>query len=200
MAEVGCVVEERRVDDGRQDRADVDFMLVQHLLPQGFGEAPDSEFAGGIGGGIRLGQTPDDRGVVDDHAVTLGAELAHRGLGAVDVAEQVGLDHPAPDIGRDVLETPEDADAGVVEPDVDPAEVPERLGGEVVDLILLRRVGLDGQRIAAEFQAFALHVAQHVQAAGCQNDGGSLLGESVGRRAADAAGGAGDHDDGIIGV
>jgi hypothetical protein len=94
-----------------------------------------------------FGQMPDDQGVVDDYVVTLRAELAHRGLGAIDVAEQVGLDHPVLDIERDVLETPEDADAGVVEPNVDPAEPVERPGGEVLDLILLRCVGLDGQRM-----------------------------------------------------
>ena len=178
----------------------MDIVLVQHLLPQRLREAPDGEFAGGVGGGVGLGQTADDRGVVDHHAVALGAELAHRGLGAVDVAEHVRLDHPAPDVGGDVLEAPEDADTGVVEPDVDPAEPVERLGGQVFDLILLRRVGLDDQRVAAEIQAFPLHVAQHVQAPGGENHGRSLLGESVSRRAADAAGGAGDHDDGIINV
>ena len=44
----------------------MNFVLVQHFLPQRFREATDGEFAGGVGGGVGLGQTADDRGVIDD--------------------------------------------------------------------------------------------------------------------------------------
>jgi hypothetical protein len=54
--------------------------------------------------------------------VALLAKAAHRDLRPVDVAEDVRLDHALPGLGRQVLEAAEDADAGVVEPDVDPAE------------------------------------------------------------------------------
>ena len=100
----------------------------------------------------------------------------------------------------DIFEAPEDADTSIVEPNIDPAKPVERLGGQILDLILLRRVGLNDQGVAAEIQTFPLHFAQHIHTPGSENHGGSLFGEGMSRRAANAAGGAGDHDDGIIGV
>ena len=80
VAEVGRVPEERRVGDRGHHRADVDAGLVQHLHPQRLGEAAHGELAGRVGGRVRLGGAADDRAVLDQHAVALPAELAHRDL------------------------------------------------------------------------------------------------------------------------
>src|SRR3954467_12467394 len=136
---------------------------------------------------LSLGQTADDRGVIDHHAIPLGTELTHRGLCAIDVSEHVRLDHAAPDIRGNIFEAPKDANPGVVEPDVDPAKAGERLGSQVLDLILLRRVGLNDQRIAAKIKAFLLDFTQPVRAPGGKNNGRSPLGESMCRGTANAA-------------
>jgi hypothetical protein len=116
----------------------------------------------------------------------------------VQVAEHVGLDHPAPGVARQVLEPAEDADPGIVEPDVDPAEPLDGMAAQRLDLLLLGDVGRHGERRAAELDALALDLAQHLLAPGGEHDGGPAPGEGMGRGAADAARRTRDHHDQVI--
>jgi len=100
---VAGVLEDRRVDRGRQHRADLDPAAAQ-LLAQCQAEPDDAELRGRVGAEVRHRDHAGDRGVVDEHPAALRPELADGGPSAVDVPEQVGLDH-APEVRRrDVLE------------------------------------------------------------------------------------------------
>jgi hypothetical protein len=194
-AEVGGVLEEGRVGHRRQHGADLDAGLVQHLLAQRLGEAADGELAGGVGAAVRLRGAAHDGGVLHQRAAALGAELAHGDLGAVVIAEKVGLYHPAPDIRGDGFDAAEDGEARVVEPNVDATEALDGAAPEFLDLVLAGDVGLHDQGRAAERLALARGLFEHPGAPGREDDGRAALGEGVRGGAADAAGSAGDDGD-----
>lgn len=124
--------------------------------------------------------------------MALGAELPHRHLGAVRIAEQVGLDHPLPGLRRDRFQLAECADAGIVEPDINPAETLDLGAAERLDLRLVGHVGRHGERGTARRLALSPSILQHAGTPRRQHDGIALSSERGG--AADAAGGAGDDD------
>ena len=117
------------------------------------------------------------------------------GVGAVDRPQQVDRDRLPVQIEGRVEERPEHAGAGVVDPDVDPAERAYRPVRERRHRLGIGHVGGDRQRLSAAVADLAHQLVQHVAPAGGQDDAASAGGEGLRRGAADAARRAGDDDD-----
>jgi hypothetical protein len=197
-AEIGRMLKERRVDDRRQDGADLDARLVQHLLPQRLGKAADGELAGGVRRTVGLCGAPDDGGVLDQYPLPLLTELSHGHPSPVNVAEEIGLDHPAPGFHGNGLEPAKGPDPGIVEPDIDAPVALEGTAAEFLDLSFLRNIGRHDEGRAAEGLAFTRRFLEHLGPAGRQHDGIATPGKGLRGGTADAAGSAGDDDDASV--
>jgi hypothetical protein len=97
---------------------------------------------------------------VDDHARRVVLEeaadrLARTQEGAAQAA-QVDGEHPVEVRGREVLRGARDLDAGVVDQDVDPAQLVDGVGEHADDVVLVRDVSLDehvGHALLADLAA-----------------------------------------------
>ena len=117
------------------------------------------------------------------------AGLTHereRGLRAVEEAEDVDLDHPAPVLGVRALDRPEQHHARVVHEDVEAAELGLRLPDERVRLLLVGHVELAHQRPAAVRLDPSPELLQPVHPPRAERDRGALSSKGHGRRLADA--------------
>jgi hypothetical protein len=117
------------------------------------------------------------------------------GSGAVDEAEIGHPGDPLELLGLDVDEAREHRGEGDVDPDVDLAQLLLDPAGHLVEGCRVR--GVDGVRRdgAAVGLGLAPGALEPALAAGQQRDGVATGGEQLRRRAADAAGRAGDDDD-----
>jgi hypothetical protein len=106
----------------------VDFGQVIELLAERLGEPVDGELAAHMRAQPGRTHVGVDGGVVGQHAVALLAEAGQHRPGAVDVAEQVGLQHPPERVGRGRLQRAGQVDTGVLDPDIDAAEPLDRVG------------------------------------------------------------------------
>src|SRR5215210_2864202 len=75
--------------------------------------------------------------------------------GVVDLAEEVGLDHPPIDFGRNILEATVDHDADVVDPDVYPPELLDAPAGQLPHGPLVGYIRGDDERLPAKLLALA---------------------------------------------
>ena len=89
-------------------------------------------------------------------------------------------------------------DGGVVDEDIDAAELFERLGEARLDLLFARHVHRDGQRLAAALLDFPFERGELVRAARRQHQARAVLGEQQGRGAADALRRPGDNGDSLL--
>ena len=89
------------------------------------------------------------RGDVDDAAVALLAHDVPRGLGDVEHRPEVHGDRRLDRALRQVLEQPRAQDAGVVDQDVDPAELLDRVGHDAPGVLAVRDVVHGRDRPAA---------------------------------------------------
>ena len=135
------------------------------------------------------GHQPVGRGDVDDAAEALLLHVRQRGGGAVEHGRQVQRDDGVPLLDREVLDRRGVLDAGVVDQDVDAAELAHRVVDQAAHGLALGQVGavvhdahamLAGQPGARIFDLGG--VAEAVQ-----DDIGALLGERAGDAEADAA-------------
>jgi hypothetical protein len=117
---------------------------------------------------------------------------------AVDDAPEVGFEEAATVLVGDLVEAAVDGDAGAVDPGVDAAELADGDGGDVLDLLAVGDVALDGDGLAAGGLDGVDDVVEGLLAAGGEHDLGALFGGGLGGGEADAAGGAGDDDDLLV--
>src|SRR3954469_19714504 len=134
-------------------------------------------------------------GDFDQHTAALREKLPVSAVRAVKGAEQVRGDHLLVDLHRDALEAPERADARVVHPDVDAAELVDRRLGEALDLVALADVRGTGNRVDAVVAAFVRELVKELAAPRRQYEPRTLASEFLRRAFAEAARGAGDDDD-----
>ena len=124
----------------RHHVADAD-VVVAHLLHQRLAERVQARLRRAVGGaagnGVLAGQAAD----VDDVAAAALAQVRHRRVAGVEDAGQVGVDHLGPLRGRHVGDVGEDADAGVVDQDVEAAEPRDGGGDRALDLVVAAHVG-----------------------------------------------------------
>ncbi len=90
---------------------------------EGFGEAFDGELGGVVEAPAGAADEAADGGEIEDVAAALFAEVRQEGAGDVDEAEDVGVEDRHELVFGDLFEGSGDAVAGVVDEDVDAAEV-----------------------------------------------------------------------------
>src|SRR5215210_411452 len=96
--------------------------------------------------------------------------------GVVDLAEEVGLDHPPIDFGRNILEATVDHDADVVDPDVYPPELLDAPAGQLPHGPLVGYIRGDDERLPAKLLALAGDLPQDLFAPCGQHHARALLG------------------------
>ncbi|KAF4530878.1 hypothetical protein B566_EDAN018918 [Ephemera danica] len=177
---LGNGVQDRRFYKTRRHGIDAN-ALGPELAAPGLGEADDAELAGGV---IRLAEVAvdaDHAAGVQDDAAALQHQGVDHGLGAVEHAAQVDVDHRIELRQRHLLQPRVAGDAGVVHQHVDAAEALLDCGhhgidrgavGDVDDIAL----GLHTQAAALRHHGInggGIHVAhRHVRTFGGELDGG----------------------------
>jgi hypothetical protein len=121
-----------------------------------------------------------------------GEEVGEGGMCGVDQPLEVEVDHPVPLLGGGVLDRPEQHLAGVVDDDVEAAQLVDGAvdGGDC--LLLVGDVGLDRQGGVTVTTDLAGQTLEAFQSAGRDGDLGALGGQCSRGRLADAAAGARD--------
>ena len=119
-------------------------------------------------------------------------------MGGVDQALEVEVDHPVPLLGGGVLDRPQQHLAGVVDEDVEAAELVDGALDRGDRLLLVGDVGLDRQRGVTVATDLGGQPLQPFQPPGRDRDFGSVGRQRSRRRLADAAAGAGDQRDGSV--
>ena len=122
-------------------------------------ELHDAALAGGIGGSEAGAEDRHHRADIDDLAA---AGRLHRGidrLRAQEGAGQVGLDHAVPLGEFERVRRLADIDAGIVDEDVDPAELVGDAADHGGDRLLVGDVGRDRNRLGAAFLSSATAAA-----------------------------------------
>ena len=117
-----------------------------------FGQASDGVLGGGIGGGVGPRRVRGDGAVVDDAAAAgiLGLHQPDGLLRAEKRAGEVDQDDGIPLLERQVLHrNTGGVDAGVVEQQIEPAELLADLREETADFLGLAHIGRDGEHRAA---------------------------------------------------
>ena len=111
------------------------------LLHQRLAERVESRFrravGRGAGKGILAGQAAD----VDDESAACAGEVRKRGVARVEHAGQVRVDHLGPLFRRHVRHVGKDADAGIVDEDVEATEARDGCGDRPLDLGVAPNVG-----------------------------------------------------------
>ena len=166
------------------------------LLAQGFAEGPDAVLGQLVdptaGADAPARDGADVHEVRDAPRLALGGgqQVRERRVGDVQQALEVERDHPVPLLDRGVDDRAEQHHAGVVDDDVEPAELARGAldGGD--GLVPVGDVGLD--REAADLRG---EPVQPVLAPRGDGDGRALLGERARRRLPDAAAGPRDQRD-----
>ncbi len=196
---VAAITKAWRVDHARIDVADMNAWPLHQLAAQRLGQAAQAELARRIGHGVGLRDPAAHRERIDQHPATLLLEVGQYRMRAAQVAEQIGLHHLLVGLQRRFVEGADGTDTGVVDPDVDAPMAELRRGrGQPLDLVGDANVGRHHQGVGTFATAFSGDFLQGLAVARRQDNARALPGESLGRGAADAAGGAGDHHHGAV--
>lgn len=170
------MIEKRRVGVAGQNRDHVNTGAVQ-FQPQRIAEGAQREFAGAVNRVARRGDDADDAADVDDLTRTLPAHGRQHGLDATQRAEEIHLHHLPGVFGFHVHQRRAQADAGIVDENVNAAV----LGQHALDK--LANIIVPGD------------IARRDGTARSRHDAGAGGGEGAGGGLADAAGGAGHNGD-----
>src|SRR4051794_5297875 len=142
------VGDELGADGARLDERDPDVTLGD-LLAQRLAEGADRPLGRAVDAVAGARDAARHRADVDDVARALLEHDRQRGVRAVQKPEDVDLDHRAPLVGRRVDDRAEQHHAGVVDEDVEAAELGVGALDEGARLCLVGDVGRDGERAAA---------------------------------------------------
>lgn len=189
--------------EARADGGDAD-AFVAELGVEAFGESYESEFAGDVREHVRHGELAADAGDVDDGCVLVSGfaveQMRERGVGGVKRGEEVGGHGSA--IGGDglVFYGADFEDAGVVDEDVDAAEVADGVVDEQGGLGGVGEVGGDEEDIVGGQDGAAIEEGvaggdEFFDVASGEDEFGSGAGVAFGEGEAEAAGASGDEDD-----
>jgi hypothetical protein len=114
---------------------------------------------------------------VDQHAAPLPAELPQCGSGAVDIAEEVDLDHAAPDVVGNVFEATEGDDTCIIEPNIDAAKPIDRTAGQFLDILGTGHVRWHRESGPTKLAALLRYGLQHLGTTRRQDHGRSACGK-----------------------
>ena len=195
---IGAMHEARGVDHSWEHTADMDVGMASHLLAQARGETAQAELARRVGGGEGRRRPAAEGNHINEDAAVPVEEAGQGGVGPVQGSEQVHLDGASVQVERRVLERAEYAGAGIVDPDIDPAEALLRRPRQSLDRLRIGDIGWHRQGRRSEPGAFLGQPFERFPAPGCRHDMGAGAGEGEGGGAADAARRAGDDDDGSV--
>jgi hypothetical protein len=112
----------------------------------------------------------------------------------MDQAPEVDLEQLAHVRLAHLLDPSPDANAGIVHPAIDPTKPLYRGVGDRIDLLPLRDVAMDRDRLATSLRDRLDCLVERIVAARGENNPGALAGSHLRRGKSNAAGGAGDHD------
>ena len=165
------------------------------LVGEGLGELGYTAFGGGIGGDSDAALEAEEAGDVDDFSSGVsGHDVAGNELGELEDAGEVDLQDLLPAFERGVYGGIAVDGAGVVDEDIDAAEVGVHGGEEGVGAVGGGEVGLEGGGGAANcLRGFVCGAAVAVD-----GYGGSGFGECRGDSCAEAAGGSGDEGNFVV--
>ena len=193
----GRVVDQRLVHVG-QHVAGADGVGLDAVLGpfrrHGAGQHLDAALGHRVGRDGRAGQLAGQRADVDDLAAAARDHPPRRLAADHEGAGQVGLDHPAPVVGRELDHRLAQLDAGIVDEDVDRDALARRAAR--------RRRRSRPRRSRRSGASCTDDPAARISAAACgepagigavQDDRGAGRGQSLGHGAAEAARGAGDE-------
>jgi hypothetical protein len=170
-------LDEPRVDGGEVDRP------AEEVLPEGVGKSADGKLRRDVDGGILVRLPAGDGTDVDDVSAVVDVRQAE--AGHAQQAGHVRLDHGGLVlVGRVPERVAAQAEAGVVDEDVDPAEVGDGALDEALGALAVGDVEIEGVK------AFA--VGKLLDASRSDGDSGAGLRERVGGGCPDPARGAGD--------
>ena len=141
------------------DGGDADAFVAEFGV-EAFGEADEGEFAGDVGEHVGHGEFAADAGDVDDGGVAVAGfaveQVRERGVGGVEGGEEVG-GHGAAVGGEGlVFDGADFDDAGVVDEDVDAAEVADGVVDEHGGLGGVGEVGGDEEDVVGGLDGFAI--------------------------------------------
>lgn len=185
------------------DGGDANALLAEFGV-EALGEADESEFTGGVGEEMGHGEFAADAGDVDDGGVAevfgTGEEVGQGGVGGVEGSEEI--DGHGAVVGGEglVFDGADFDDAGVVDEDVDAAEVGDGVVDEVGGLAGVGEVGGDEEDVVWGADGVALEeraagAREFLLVAGREDEAGTGAGVTLGEGQAEAAGAAGDDDD-----
>jgi hypothetical protein len=167
------------------------------FLPQGLAERGDAELGRVVHRAAAAGDPARHRPDVDQvgDAARPGRggrpEMRYRLLGQVQQAVQIQIHHPPPVVGLADVERTEQHDAGVVDQDVEPAELVDHPADGGPALLLVRDVGREGQHRSV----LGGEIRQPVLAPRHRGHQGTPAGQPAHGRLADSAARAGDQGD-----
>jgi hypothetical protein len=188
------------------DGGDAD-AFVAELGMEALGETYEGEFAGDVGEEMGRRDLAADGGDVDDGGASPGASFEHvgkDGVGGVEGCEEVG-GHGAAVGGEGLVFYGADFDdTGVVDEDIDVAEVLDGVVDEAGGLVWVGEVSGDEEDVVGGADGAALKeqktgACEFFDAAGGEDEFSSGASEAFGYGEAEAAGASGDDYDLIAG-
>ena len=189
--------------EARADGGDADAFVAEFGV-EALGEAGEGEFAGDVGQEVGDGDLSADRGDVDDggFAAVDFALLEHAGEGGANGVEggvKVGVHGALEGDERLVFDGSDLDDAGVVDEDIEAAEVGEGLVDEVAGLRRIGEVGADEQDVLGGLDGAGIEeglagAGELILVAGGEDEAIAGATEAVGESEAETAGAAGDDD------
>jgi hypothetical protein len=188
-----------RSDERRKKLADMDVRIIAELRAERFQKTAQAELAGAVRGRKGEGYPGSDGVGIDQDAPLALDEVRQRRARTMNRAEQVGRDHLRMHLHRSLVQEPNRAHPRIIDPDVDPAESTDCLARQVLDLFRNGDIGADDRRFGADSLALARDLAENREIARRQHESRAGACKFNRARAAVAAGGAGDHDDGMTG-
>src|SRR3990167_2174579 len=126
-------------------------IVVAQVEHHGLAEASQAELRGIVGSASGKGVFRGEAADVDDVSSSPALDAWQGGVHAIERAAQVGLNDGVPLIGRHAIHGTEDADAGVVYEDINPAEFLLGHSHQALHLRIVAHIGCDALHALAGF-------------------------------------------------
>ena len=189
------VPEKRRLGIPGQNRNDIN-AVAPDFQPERIAESTDGEFAGGINRMLWGGDSAEDAADVDDLAVLLPAQDRQDGLGAAQERKKIDFHHAPGVVHFHIGDRGAQAEAGIVDEDINPAKFAERDFNDPGHGIGLGDVGWDWKQ--PELRVFAGDLSEQFVPTRDHDDARAGPAERERGFFADAAGGTGDNYDLVV--
>ena len=167
----------------------------RQLSPQRIGQSDERELARAIRSKMRHRHFPADRGDVDDAASASATKVRKRLPDQVEGCPEMKIHSPLEILALHMLERTDLDDAGVIDYDVEAAEMGHDLLDSRLDLRAFEQVAGDGEDFATSLDELGPSPRQLVRIACEQGDPCALRAKLAREDQSQAARSAGDQDD-----